>query len=567
MGFFSSRKAEPTPLPASHESSVKVIRSRFYGKNRNYSAAPLPNPSAPFLPPPLPVHREATAPNQSASAPGRQVSANALTMSLAERLNDLATANADGLLDDEEYRLLRQNLFERFATSTDTPIESPVVPISATSEPREFYYKRRPSVDSQRSIATAVSSLFRRATGRSSSLASPSPSASGSVGDSVFSLQQQLSPTPDNASLYSRPSVTSRTQYSPSHTRTISRQPSDDSIMSTSQAGSVSGSVTSDIRNIMARNRVPGGGHYASSISSRATTRSAKPPSSFHLRQTTSSPRIPPRTHEEDENEEHPKSAAELSAEIEHVESEGRKLLDAFNGLELTALTKSRGVGPVSSSDCNARRLSIYSDSVSHSLLGSAYTLIPDRASSMRKTTNGHIHTLPLVSQPVNLKRKPSVVNSIAGSLKSSTSDLRSGFLSSAPPSLHSSRSSPNLPSMPSPSPPVPALPISASSPGATSVKKRPSILRTHRQPNYPSINISRGPALFTEPRPSPLARRTGMKAPAAGAGDPVLHALETELADIRRRKADVATRYERRLDFLRAKLKSAEIRERLIKK
>lgn len=34
------------------------------------------------------------------------------------------------VFSDEEYRLLRQNLFERFATSTYVPAETPVVPVA-----------------------------------------------------------------------------------------------------------------------------------------------------------------------------------------------------------------------------------------------------------------------------------------------------------------------------------------------------------------------------------------------------------------------------------------------------
>lgn len=31
---------------------------------------------------------------------------------------------------DDEYRMLRQNLFERFSTNTDAPSEEPVVPVT-----------------------------------------------------------------------------------------------------------------------------------------------------------------------------------------------------------------------------------------------------------------------------------------------------------------------------------------------------------------------------------------------------------------------------------------------------
>lgn len=138
MGFFSSRKAEPTPIPASEVSSIKVIRSRFvrpfgcvlqrilislnaahylqYGKSKNSSGR-----SSIAQPPSLlHVPKEATTFNQSPTSSGRHVSANALTyasasrfhylhndvscvffvcsMSLAQRLNELAVANADNLL-------------------------------------------------------------------------------------------------------------------------------------------------------------------------------------------------------------------------------------------------------------------------------------------------------------------------------------------------------------------------------------------------------------------------------------------------------------------------------------
>lgn len=415
-----------------------------------------------------------------------------------------------------------------------------------------------------------MSSLFRRATGRSSSLASPSISTMGSVGGSVFSLQpQQAGQLHDTTSVYSRPSFSSGAPRSSGHPRSITRQPSDDSLMSTSQAGSASGSVTNDLRGIMTRHRILGNTsvHYASSISSRATTRSAKPPSSFHLRQAPSSLHSIPRTHEDDDDD-HPKSSAELRKEIESVEMEGRKLLDAFNGLELTSLTKSRAAGPVTApldGIPNARRLNPYPESPSYSTTGSSFTLMPERATSIRKQAQGQLHGLPLVSQPVNLKRKPSVVNTIAGSFKSSTSELRHGFMSNVPPSLHSSRSSPNLLSpAPLSAPPMPALPIAASNTSSTLHRKRPSIMRQQRQTTHTTISVSCAPhtaAPVPVSRPPPPPKRPSVST------DPALHALEAELADIRRRKADVSQRYERRLDFLRAKLKSAEIRERLTKK
>ena len=42
---------------------------------------------------------------------------------------------------------------------------------------------------------------------------------------------------------------------------------------------------------------------------------------------------------------------------------------------------------------------------------------------------------------------------------------------------------------------------------------------------------------------------------------------MEAELADIRRRRTEVTQRYEARLEYLRARLKGAELREKILRK
>jgi len=54
-------------------------------------------------------------------------------MSLAQRLNELESANENGLLDDDQYRLLRQNLFERYTLPAD--VQTNIVPATRTSPP------------------------------------------------------------------------------------------------------------------------------------------------------------------------------------------------------------------------------------------------------------------------------------------------------------------------------------------------------------------------------------------------------------------------------------------------
>ena len=48
---------------------------------------------------------------------------------------------------------------------------------------------------------------------------------------------------------------------------------------------------------------------------------------------------------------------------------------------------------------------------------------------------------------------------------------------------------------------------------------------------------------------------------------DEELTMMEAELADIRRRRAEVTARYESRLEYLRARLKGAELREKVRRK
>lgn len=74
-------------------------------------------------------------------------------MTLAQRLDELSVANSEGLLkcvlsplaflsdnasciylySDDEYRLLRQSLFDRFASGSPLPSETPLVPVTIVS--------------------------------------------------------------------------------------------------------------------------------------------------------------------------------------------------------------------------------------------------------------------------------------------------------------------------------------------------------------------------------------------------------------------------------------------------
>jgi len=203
---------------------------------------------------------------------------------------------------------------------------------------------------------------------------------------------------------------------------------------------------------------------------------------------------------------EHPQSVKELREEIEAVEAEGRRLLDAFNGLELSTLTRTQRKPkiPISAGSIRGE-----SDTGSVTSSGSM---------SLKRSPSGRVGS-PLVSQPISLSRKNSF-SSVSSRGKSVVN-----FCSTS-----------NVP-------PLPTSPLGRLGSGSSS-----------------SISLSRGLhsslATVEEMRPMPMVNQ-----------DPALQALENDMADIRRRREEVVARYEARLDLLRVKLKGAEMHEKLLKR
>jgi hypothetical protein len=184
----------------------------------------------------------------------------------------------------------------------------------------------------------------------------------------------------------------------------------------------------------------------------------------------------------------------QLRVEIEAVEAEGRRLLDAFNGLELSTLTR-RQRRPI------PLQMTTEPDAVS------TYS---GKSASIRGPRQVPTNSQPLVSQPITLSRKNSLssMSSRGRSVSGSHHVLPSGSSNS--------------------------LGRFGSSTGST-----------------PSVNITGFPTLETVNE----------------ASDPAMATLEGEMADIRRRRAEVVGRYEAKLELLRAKLKGAEMHEKLLKR
>ncbi|KAG8690371.1 hypothetical protein FRC11_012057 [Ceratobasidium sp. 423] len=518
MGFFSSRKsAEHSPVASRHEkersrdvittSPVAVIKSKWYNKSKSKLAPEVPPKDDPDGELTVRVDRYRRAPAES--EPNRTTLTDPITKTMADRLNELMKSHAEGMIDDETYRDLRASLFERFQAASHPPVESNHIRIGNNVDPSSstpnstkrhslgrpdsnFHLAPRPpsmsisrphtpagsrsirSTTSRAStVATAVTGLLKRGTKqRRSRDHSQDP-------DSSYSRAG----TPDNASTFS---MTSSTAAYP--------QGSNPSLAS---AG--------------------GKGTRAPSLSSRRTGRSgltsrsyATPPSSYHRHGhphgygSGVDSEVRSKTESEmsmsaDLSEYDDKSPAELREAMARTEREGRKLLDAFNGLELTVLTKYRGAGGAMGmagvggvSGGTAAGWTHVNPPNEMGLMPDGYGFGSPSSSTRRRTarvggkgSSSSLHIATPVASPSGKARSLSFSNN-GGSIRSR---------SPQPPTVHE---------------------------------------EGHSQPTDTNMD------------------------------DPETAQLHKEMEELRRRRAQVAQRYETRLEMLRVKLKSAELRDKV---
>jgi hypothetical protein len=243
-------------------------------------------------------------------------------------------------------------------------------------------------------------------------------------------------------------------------------------------------------------------------------------------------------------DDENLRTAKDIRHEIGVVEAEGRRLMDAFNGLELSTLTRRRNQPPrlqhvVSPSSDGSR---------SHN---GDWGLTPDRkrrgtdidALSIHSNTSAGTTLSAAKSQ--HSKRTPAINKSVSLLRKTSLSSMSSSSRGNSSHGL----------------PPVPPLPSA------------PSNLDHLGVGSSSSLNLSRssGHLPLSALAESEIVDRRSFAEVRPGTGhdqdDAEIIALETELADIRKRRGEVTVRYETRLEYLRAKLKSAELHEKLLRK
>ncbi|KAH7910834.1 hypothetical protein BJ138DRAFT_1151963 [Hygrophoropsis aurantiaca] len=541
MGFFSSKKAEDTSFLDDDRSVVQVIRSRFYGKYKGKDREVFPAASSsPQLS--YPASRSMSTRNgdrdtprkasrertpfkplgydQTTVVPALRAHTDIITSTLAQRLNELATANSQGLLNDDEYRLLRQNIFERLASGSSVPTEAPVVPIVSSSHSQSHtpshaqsrnnissHFQvnpvRSPSVRTKSSVSSAMSTLFRRGSRRRmSSLANDGTASDAS---SIFSLSSSTSnifqrriPSDMRSDGFSSAPEPPRTTYD---TPSTSPQKRGENSHSTPFLAS---------------------GAYRSMSRSVRRLGTATPPSSFPGAGTDPRHSPSPLSAETSPDDEL-KSSHDIRLEIEAMEAEGRRLLDAFNGLELSALTRSQqrpghALPPRSPSVAHRHRNGQYEDSFLTAGPGISGRGTPLHGSdndglSIRSNTSYGTS----LSQPRSHRPQPSI---------------RTAGLS-APLNANRKRSMSSLSSRA-------RITTATSSPVHS-----PSRLRNIG--SVSSVNLARGATPADE--------------------EEELSAMETELEDIRRRRGEVTARYQSRLEYLRAQLKGAELREKLLRR
>lgn len=529
MGFFSARKAEGSKYLEPDRSVVQVIRSRFHDtmyKAKRWEASSQPSTShLPRFGLKSPSRRggdreshrnrdlnhsphsplRSTGHTSPSPRPMPRAHTDAITSTLAQRLNELAAANAESLLSDDEYRLLRQNIFERLASHSSVPTESPVIPLGSHSQKHSPQLPnnssqscvkagRTPSVRSKASVSSLVSNLFRLSTRRVSGISREGTSSETS---SIFSAA---------------PSAFRR--------RGIPREPRNDesSRVETIAASSAVSSPSFDGE----------GQHHRGleSMSYRSMSRSVRrldsPPSSFPNR-TPEPKHLHAILTSEALQDDEVKTSRSLRHEIEAMEAEAMRVLDAFNGVELSVLTRSHHKpghsllrSPSSVARRNIEHEFFHGNGTSPSGRGTPYHASDADGSSLRSSTSyGTSVSQPRSHRP-NPLLKPLLSPSVANR-KRSTSSLSSGAWAS-PTTASPTLTQPQLRDL-----------------GSVS-----------------SVNLARS-----------LAPHSVVSIDE----DSEISAMESELVDIRRRRQEVTARYQDRLEYLRAQLKGAELREKLLRK
>ncbi|KAF8920410.1 hypothetical protein CPB85DRAFT_1451445 [Mucidula mucida] len=402
-------------------------------------------------------------------------------MALAQRLNELATANSEGLLNDEEYRLLRQDVFERYAGQH---IDAPTVTILGRS--------RAPSAASSSSRKVVFQTLTPPPQIPRTSSPSPHPPKTSITSGVTSFLKRATSRKAPKDNFVSASASTSslKRAFAP---RKLTRKQSLTSIHTTSSG------TTHDARSVSS--------HKASINSDTFSPPLSPTRSTFSYRNLTPPRQFTPETGADIFEDGGLSTSKELIQFINDLEEEGRRVLTAFDELEQSTASRPSKQdpdwqNPTSKSAMllpDARMPKHYrhtsNDALSVRSTSSIKSKTLSRSTSIRTSPSSHFQTTPL-------KRK--------GSLSS------------------------------------------LSSQGTSMLSVRPALS------SRTSLSRSAGHL------PLSILREGERSSDMVGLGS---EEMDSDVMDIRRRRLDVAARYEARLEYLRARLKGAELHEKLLKK
>ncbi|KAJ6584796.1 hypothetical protein B0H19DRAFT_396891 [Mycena capillaripes] len=499
-----------------------------------------------------------------AAAPARKPT-DAVTTTLAQRLNELAVANSEGLLSDDDYRMLRQDLFQRFASTTPVPTEVPVVPLASPQKTRSaarpngatIPADKRQSIDSRR-LSISTSSNFIVDKHRTPSVRSRSSMTSG-----VASFFRRATGRQNSHDYSDTSSIFSATSAAPSEAanrhRRLSKKTSGSSL-GTDRGDAVS--ISSRRTNNLSSPTEPTNG----AVSVRSVRRLPTPPSSFPTRLPGVESRFAGAASEPDAgaDAENPDTVQALRREILAVEAEARRLMDAFSGLELSTLTKRQRTAVTGPRD-------------------SVATLVPDArsvhsitqrsrkgsdagdgdASSMRSATSaGTAASMTAVSMTSRRGARGSTLKP-GGHVQVHATGFVSSASSSRVGSLHRKNSGSSMGSSTS------RLGIGANGAGSHGHAGSGGLV----VPPVPPLPL--GMSLGQMGSTPSLSRSTGhLPMGIVHENEAVLtvdlddeREFGIEMEELRRRREEVASRYEGRLEYLRAKLKGAELHEKLLSK
>lgn len=415
---------------------------------------------------------------------------------------------------------------------------------------------RSPSVTSKKSFTSSVTGLIRRATSRRV-VSMPAESHADTM--SIYSM---VSSPPERVTL----------------PRKLSKQSSDISLRtdtSTSRASQPSSRKTV-IGNHTFSATDPGTPASPSRTRTRSGSRAAAPPSSFHGSSRGTDTTYTHIQMNDIPDDDQVESVQDIRHQIELVEAEGRRLLDAFNGLELSTLTKRQRKPPVippipslgSLNDGNwpsgTLRPTKDADALSFKSSGSART-----ARSVKRSPSIGTKMRNVTSASSLSTQQPSVIRK--GSMSSVSSRGRAGpSLPTALPTLvgHlglASSSSVNL-ARSTGHLPLETVEETEGRSHKHTASRSGSSRRDSRWAES-STGSATSPITPLTARSDVGSTGSGKQSGAGHIDDQELMSIETELADIRRRRAEVTARYESRLEYLRARLKGAELREKILRK